>query len=81
MNDDKIEVTTKLAWWKVAAAYIGLIIFTTLLVTLLNPGKMYYNLAAGMIISCIISLVVYYTWAIYFYNINMGWTDADWEEL
>ncbi len=81
MNDDKIQVTTKLAWWKVAAAYIGLIIFTTLLVTLLNPGKMYYNLAAGMIISWIISLIVYYTWAIYFYNINMGWTDADWEEL
>ncbi len=81
MNNDHIQNTTILAWWKVALMYIGLIIISTALVSFVNPEKMYYNLAAGLIISWIIALVVYYFWAIYFYNINMGWTDADWEIL
>ncbi len=69
------------SWWKVALMFIGLIIVITALVSFIAKEKMYYNLAAGIIISWIITLVVYYFWAIYFYNVNMGWTDADWENL
>ena len=40
----------------------------------------YQNLAVAVIVSWVIYLVAYYIWAIIFYNINMGWTDEDWEK-
>ncbi|MFI5220045.1 MAG: hypothetical protein ACHQNT_11210 [Bacteroidia bacterium] len=40
----------------------------------------YENLAVSLIISWIIFLIAYYVWAIQFYNINQGWTDADWKK-
>lgn len=40
----------------------------------------YQNLAVSVIISWIIFLIAYYMWAIQFYNINLGWTDKDWEK-
>jgi hypothetical protein len=66
---------------KVAVLFILLLFGTTLIISIFSHGRLFYSLAAGIIISWIIALVVYYFWAIYFYNVNMGWEDADWQKL
>jgi hypothetical protein len=81
MKTDDQKQPKMLSWWKVALLYIGLILFVTTVISLVNNDKMYYNLAAGIIISWIIALVLYYFWAIYFYNVNMGWEQKDWDDL
>ncbi|NJN25754.1 MAG: hypothetical protein HC819_07210 [Cyclobacteriaceae bacterium] len=78
MNDDTKKTPKTMPWWKVALMYIGLIFTVTTAISLANPGHTFFNLAGGIIISWIISLVTYYVWAIRFYNINMGWTEEDW---
>lgn len=40
----------------------------------------YGSLAVSVIIAWILYLIAYYIWAIYFYNVNQGWTDDDWEK-
>jgi hypothetical protein len=35
----------------------------------------------GLIILWIAIMVVYYSWAIYFYNVNLGLTDDDWQKI
>ena len=81
MNEDQHQKLQSLSWWKVAIMYIGLMFIVTFLISLINKNSTFYNLAAGIIVSWIISLVVYYVWAIHFYNVNMGWTDSDWKKL
>ena len=44
-----------------------------------ETGLWLKNLAATIVISWVIILVIYYIWAIYFYNLNYAWTDHDWE--
>lgn len=80
MNDDDQKKIKRLSWWMVALLYLGLLLFITLLISLFTQEKIFYNLAAGIIISWIIALIAYYFWAIYFYNVNMGWEDADWSK-
>jgi|GEM_PF-1001646 len=40
----------------------------------------FFILAAAIIVAWLLMLTLYYVWAIYFYNINQGWTDKDWED-
>ncbi|HET6539469.1 MAG TPA: hypothetical protein VFG46_03240 [Chryseolinea sp.] len=40
----------------------------------------FFILAAAIIVAWLLMLTVYYVWAIYFYNINRGWTDKDWDD-
>lgn len=40
----------------------------------------FFILAAAIVVSWILMLTLYYVWAIYFYNINRGWTDKDWDD-
>ena len=40
----------------------------------------FFILAAAIIVAWLLILTVYYVWAIYFYNINRGWTDKDWDD-
>jgi hypothetical protein len=40
----------------------------------------FFILAAAIIVSWLLILTLYYVWAIYFYNINHGWTDKDWDD-
>lgn len=55
------------------------VISTTLFEVWFAPDEsFYYNLAAALVMSWLLVLVLYYVWAIYFYNINLGWTDDDW---
>lgn len=39
------------------------------------------NLSGGIIITWLIALVSYYAWAIYFYNVNLGWSDEKWQRF
>jgi hypothetical protein len=41
----------------------------------------YSTIGIGIIIVWIALLVLYYSWAIYFYNINLGLTDNDWKKI
>jgi hypothetical protein len=42
------------------------------------PADVFQILAASIIITWILLVIGYYIWAIRFYCINLGWTDADW---
>ncbi len=60
-------------------AIIFLLFVSGLIVHAVNgSGKFLVNLAITIIISWIILLICYYAWALYFYNINMGWSDDRW---
>jgi hypothetical protein len=41
----------------------------------------YSSLAIGIIVLWIGIVIAYYAWAIYFYNINFGLTDHDWDQI
>ncbi len=58
---------------------LGLFMVVGALVTLLNKNNFLKNLSATIIICWLIILVAYYAWAIYFYNINLGWSDDKWD--
>ncbi len=45
-----------------------------------NDVSIFKNIGASLIISWVIFLVGYYVWAIYFYNVNYGWEENDWNE-
>ena len=64
------------------------IIFFLLLILLLVgylKGKanldIFSTIGIGLLIVWIAIMVLYYSWAIYFYNINLGLTDADWDKI
>lgn len=64
------------------AGYLLLVAGITTVLTLLRDNDtFFFNLAASVILSWIILLIVYFIWAIYFYNVNFGWEDEDWERL
>jgi hypothetical protein len=55
------------------------------LMVLFFAGKekldIYSTIGIGIIIVWIGVLIVYYSWAIYFYNVNLGLTDKDWQRI
>jgi hypothetical protein len=64
------------------------IILSILLIVLLVyfiMGKttldIYSTIGIGLIIVWIGIMVLYYSWAIYFYNVNLGLTDNDWKKI
>jgi hypothetical protein len=64
------------------------IILGALLIALLisfMAGKpqldIYSTVGIGLIILWIAIMVLYYSWAIYFYNVNLGLTDNDWRKI
>jgi hypothetical protein len=60
-------------------ACIFLFFITGTIVQIFNLGKeLAMNVAITIIISWLVILVGYYSWAIYFYNINLGWSDERW---
>ncbi len=67
---------------------IGLIIsiifflgFLTFFIIGSKDKDFYFNLAVFIIVSWMAILIIYFAWAIGFYNINMGWTDEDWKRM
>ena len=60
-----------------------ILLFGLLIYSLTGQIKLdiYGTLAIGLVLVWIAILVLYYAWAIYFYNINLGLTDADWQKI
>ncbi|MEO1051993.1 MAG: hypothetical protein AAFX87_15280 [Bacteroidota bacterium] len=61
--------------------YIILNVVVFFLLSFFGGGAWAKNLAIAIMVSWVIVLIIYYIWAIYFYNVNMGWTDSDWETV
>lgn len=62
-----------------AAGIVALLYIAGILVHAFNSGgKFLLNLSATIIVAWIVMLICYYVWAIYFYNINLGWSDDKW---
>ena len=57
---------------------VGLFITSASLVHNVSQVDIMKSIAAAIIICWVVILVVYYAWAIYFYNINLGWSDDKW---
>jgi hypothetical protein len=57
---------------------VGLLVYFILGKTTLD---IYSTIGIGLIIVWIGIMVLYYSWAIYFYNVNMGLTDNDWKKI
>lgn len=73
-------------WTIVAIEIIVIAVLVLLAIKAFNLGKndktgIYGLLALGLIILWIGILVGYFAWAIYFYNINLGLTDSEWEDV
>ncbi len=76
----KSEFKNFILWGSIL--FPALIFVNTLLFEFVFAPKeqFFLNLAACIVISWLLMLTIYYVWAIYFYNINLGWTDKDWQE-
>jgi len=46
-----------------------------------TPLDIFSTIGIAIIILWIAIMVLYYSWAIYFYNVNMGLTDNDWQKI
>ena len=57
---------------------LGLLVYFIMGKTTLD---IYSTIGIGLIIIWIGIMVLYYSWAIYFYNVNMGLTDNDWKKI
>jgi len=57
---------------------IYMFIISSFLVHSISGVDLMKSIAAAIIICWVVILVVYYAWAIYFYNINLGWSDDKW---
>lgn len=59
-----------------------MVLLTSLaLIGIRSSDQFFFHLATAIILNWIVLLIGYYIWAIFFYNINMGWTDDDWDSL
>lgn len=67
----KIVVYTSLS-------FMLLIVITFSMLKILGAIDLYQNIAVTIIICWIIILLSYYAWALYYYNVNFGWSEDDW---
>ena len=86
-----LKTTLLAAGQKAIVAAIGYLVLVIVICYAINwmackPGvaektsDIYHHLSISVIIAWILYLIGYYVWAIYFYNVNEGWTDEDWEK-
>ncbi len=68
--------------WVGSVLFPVLVILTTILFRFVFAPKeaFFFVVAAALVVSWVLMLTLYYVWAIYFYNINRGWTDKDWDD-
>ncbi|HQQ97186.1 MAG TPA: hypothetical protein PLX35_07975 [Cyclobacteriaceae bacterium] len=75
---NKIEQTSMIVHTIFGLGY--LLIVSCGVTTTFNKEKDFLmNLASGIIITWLVAMVSYFAWAIYFYNINLGWSDEKWQ--
>ncbi len=91
---DELKKVKNLKWWYnlllvvsitlVELVLLGLILFITidfLAESKPTAGMIYKVVAIDLILLWTGVLIGYYTWVIYFYNINLGLTHQDWAEI
>lgn len=70
--------------WKsmaaVVLAFLSLFVVVSLLMGYFSDESIFRHLGATLIICWIVTLLGYFTWAIYFYNVNYGWQEQDWTD-
>ena len=87
-----VSSSEKTKWYnRLLLGLIGLVesIFLFLIVYLtafpefksIKTDQIYSIIAVDMVLIWVGILIGYYTWAIYFYNINLGLTNEDWAEI
>lgn len=59
--------------------FVFLLFFNGAVIYYVSDQNFLYDMAVALIVSWVVVLVGYYAWALYFYNINFGWTDDDWK--
>ena len=63
-------------------AVIFLLYVSGVIVHRVNVGSNFLtNLSITIIISWLVLLVSYYAWALYFYNVGLGWSDDKWHRF
>ncbi|MBT1696790.1 hypothetical protein KK083_07895 [Fulvivirgaceae bacterium PWU4] len=58
--------------------FVFLLFFNGAVIYYVSDQNFLYDMAVALIVSWVVVLIGYYAWALYFYNINYGWTDDDW---
>jgi hypothetical protein len=92
MNENEIDKKHKEAdriqdyffWITLVIEIILAVMLIGLLVYFIKGSKgldIYSMIGITLIILWIGIMVVYFSWAIYFYNVNLGLTDKDWEKI
>lgn len=82
IQKDKIG---KYFFWVTICIELILLIFLAIVIFFHNSFgaklSLYSIMGISLIILWIVVLIAYFAWAIYFYNINLGLTDSDWEKI
>jgi hypothetical protein len=61
---------------------VFLLLISGIIVHVFNSGgRFLVNLSATIILAWLVMLICYYVWALYFYNINLGWSDDKWNRF
>jgi magnesium-transporting ATPase (P-type) len=84
---NKRSIVSSIIW--ITGGYLLLVILISVCIYWLGSctsgsgekPNIYHNIAIAVIIAWVLYLIGYYVWAIYFYNINQGWTDDDWDRF
>lgn len=84
-NKSPKDTIQKYFFWITVIIEIALgILLAALLVCFISGSPqldIFSTLGIGLIIVWIAIMVLYYSWGIYFYNVNLGLTDNDWNKL
>lgn len=79
-NKSDFKNFIKLGAWLFPVLIVASMILFKFMFTPKVKEMFFFILAAAIIVAWLLMLVLYYVWAIYFYNINRGWTDKDWDD-
>jgi hypothetical protein len=63
-----------------AYGFVFLLFFNGMIIYYVSDQSFLYDMSVALIVSWVVVLIGYYAWALYFYNINFGWTDEDWRQ-
>ncbi|HYC86940.1 MAG TPA: hypothetical protein VEB86_17025 [Chryseosolibacter sp.] len=77
MEHEKSYIHRNILIWS-AIGFFALLAITTAIVHGINGESFFKSLTVSIIVSWLITLIAYYAWALYFYNINYGWSEDDW---
>jgi hypothetical protein len=81
MEEKKSNIHRNILIWSGVGFALLLAATTTAVHFAMGKEFFFKNLTVSIIISWLVVLVAYYAWALYFYNINFGWSEDDWNRF